>query len=160
MNEELARLAKITGESAARRGVLLSAAESCTGGILAAALTHWAGSSRWFGRGFICYSNAAKTEMLGISADILRQFGAVSEQTAAVMCRAAGAYSMSITGVAGPAESEKKPAGMVCFGWNTDGQIKTETRHFSGARESVREQAASHALREMAELLESSPPPQ
>ena len=153
MNKELLRLAKTAGESAARRGVLLSAAESCTGGLVSAALTHWPGSSRWFGRGFVCYSGAAKTEMLNVSAGVLEKFGEVSEQTAAAMCRGAGVFSIALTGFAGP-DGGEKPAGTVCFGWNIGGRITTETRRFSGGRESVREQAACYALRRMAELLE------
>ncbi|MBE8158905.1 MAG: CinA family protein [Betaproteobacteria bacterium] len=153
MNEELLRLAKIAGARAAARGVLLSAAESCTGGMLSAALTHWPGSSRWFGRGFVCYANAAKTEMLHVPAEVIKQFGAASEQTAAAMCRGAGDFSMAITGIAGPSADEK-PAGVVCFGWRAGGEIETETRRFFGGRGEVREQAASHALRRMAALLE------
>ncbi|MGI9306164.1 MAG: CinA family protein [Gammaproteobacteria bacterium] len=158
LNEELLRLAKEAGGLAARRGAVLSSAESCTGGLVAAALTHWPGSSRWFGRGFVCYSNEAKTEMLQVPPPLLREFGAVSEQTAAAMCAGAGDFSMSITGIAGPSGGNgEKPAGTVCFAWRAGGATKTETHYFKGVREKVRLQAACHALREITKMLKEIP---
>ena len=111
------------GQALKARGFMLAMAESCTGGLVAESITSIAGSSAWFDRGFVTYSNAAKIDMLGVSGKTLEAFGAVSEQTAAEM--AAGALrnstsqiAGSITGIAGPGGgSEEKPVGTVCFGW-------------------------------------------
>ena len=134
-------------------GQKLSTAESCTGGWVAQCLTAVAGSSDWFERGFVTYSNEAKSEMLGVEADTLLAHGAVSEATAAAM--AAGAlrhshadWALAVTGIAGPGGGSKdKPVGMVCFGWAAfDGRVDTQTRHFAGDREQVRAQSVAHAL--------------
>ena len=130
----------------------LVTAESCTGGLIAAAITSRAGSSAWFERGWVTYSNAAKTEELGVDATLIAQQGAVSEAVAAAMARGACAhspsdYAIAVTGIAGPdGGSPEKPVGTVCFGWASKTACKTETVYFDGDRQSIRQQAASYAL--------------
>lgn len=131
----------------------LTLAESCTGGMVAEAITRIAGSSAWFDRAFITYSNAAKIEMLGVSALTLNQFGAVSEQTALEMAVGALKHSHaqiagSITGIAGPdGGSSEKPVGTVCFAWvGHHFAAQTTTQHFKGNRQSIRQQAAAAML--------------
>lgn len=145
-------LAKRLGERLAASGQVLAIAESCTGGWVAQAVTAIAGSSGWFDRAFVTYSNDAKQEMLGVRADTLARHGAVSEQIAREMAQGALARSkatvtLAVTGVAGPGGgSAEKPVGMVCFAWARRQTIRTETIHFSGDRESVRRQSVIHAL--------------
>ena len=133
-------------------GQRLVTAESCTGGLIAAAITSRAGSSAWFERGWVTYSNAAKTEELGVDATLIAQQGAVSEAVAAAMARGAFAhspsdYAIAVTGIAGPdGGSAEKPVGTVCFGWANKAACKTETVYFDGDRQSIRQQAASYAL--------------
>jgi nicotinamide-nucleotide amidase len=135
------------------RGWMLATAESCTGGMIAAACTDLAGSSQWFERGFVTYSNAAKTELLGVPAALIAQHGAVSEPVARAMATGAVARShaqvaVAVTGVAGPTGgSADKPVGMVWFGWSTDGVVTTEMRRFAGDRAAVRQATLAHALR-------------
>lgn len=131
----------------------LSVAESCTGGWLAKCCTDLAGSSTWFDRGFITYSNQAKQDLLGVKASTLNQFGAVSEQTVSEMARGALASSMAdisvaITGVAGPdGGSDDKPIGTVWIAWVTKySVIETRLNHLKGDRESIRRQAVKLAL--------------
>ncbi|MBQ67186.1 MAG: damage-inducible protein CinA [Marinovum sp.] len=128
-------------------------AESCTGGMLAAALTDLPGSSAIFERGFVTYSNAAKTELLGVSADTLARHGAVSEPVAKEMARGAlersdGDIALSITGIAGPGGSDHKPEGRVCFGLAiSGGAVTSETIEFGArGREAVRIAARDHAM--------------
>jgi len=137
-----------------QRRLLLATAESCTGGWAAQVITHTAGSSAWFERGFVTYSNEAKVDMLGVRAETLEKFGAVSQETAAEM--AAGALnnsnaliSLAITGIAGPTGgSPGKPVGTVCFAWCGVGEAaEAETAVFAGDREAIRRQAVVHALR-------------
>ena len=151
--QQLVMLAEQVGELFRVNGQKLTTAESCTGGWVAQCLTAIAGSSDWFERGFVTYSNDAKNEMLGVEAATLLAHGAVSEATAAAM--AAGAlrhshadWALAITGVAGPGGgSPDKPVGMVCFGWAAvDGRVDTQTLHFPGDREQVRAQAVARAL--------------
>ena len=154
MNQQsLESLATQVGSLLITNGQKLATAESCTGGWVAQCLTAIAGSSDWFDRGFITYSNDAKQEMLGLGAEILATHGAVSEATAIAM--AAGAlrsshadWALSITGIAGPSGgSPDKPVGTVCFGWaGPDGRLLAETRRFQGGREEVRAQSVEHAL--------------
>ena len=145
-------LAKRVGERLAASGQVLAIAESCTGGWVAQAVPAIAGSSGWFDRGFVTYSNDAKQEMLGVRADTLARHGAVSEQAAREMAQGALARSkatvaLAVTGVAGPGGgSAEKPVGMVCFAWASGQTIRAETIHFSGDRESVRRQSVIHAL--------------
>ena len=160
-HETLTTLAIIVGARLKARGLRLATAESCTGGWVAGAVTAIAGSSEWFDRGFVTYSNDAKMEMLGVSAATLEAFGAVSEQTAGEMAAGALAHShaqlaLSITGVAGPGGgSVEKPVGMVCFGWAGEGGAPLViTRNFSGDRESVRRQSVICALQGVLERLE------
>jgi nicotinamide-nucleotide amidase len=160
-HDTLSTLATIVGARLKERGLLLASAESCTGGWVAEAVTAIAGSSEWFERGFVTYSNAAKMEMLGVSAATLEAFGAVSEQTAGEMATGALAHShaqlaLSITGVAGPGGgSAEKPVGLVCFGWAGEGGAPLViTRNFSGDRESVRRQSVICALQGVLECLE------
>ena len=160
-HETLTTLATIVGARLKARGLRLATAESCTGGWVAGAVTAIAGSSEWFDRGFVTYSNDAKMEMLGVSAATLEAFGAVSEKTAGEMAAGALAHShaqlaLSITGVAGPGGgSAEKPVGMVCFGWAGEGGAPLViTRNFSGDRESVRRQSVICALQGVLERLE------
>jgi len=136
------------GQSLKTSGFMLVMAESCTGGMVAEAITSVAGSSAWFDRGFVSYSNAAKIDMLDVSSKTLEKFGAVSEQTAAEMAIGAlinseAQIAGSITGVAGPdGGSPEKPVGTVCFAWTGKNlPVTTCTHWFEGNRESVRKQA-------------------
>ena len=153
MDAELIALSAAIGAACRQRRLSLVTAESCTGGWAAQVITHTAGSSGWFERGFVTYSNEAKIEMLGVRPETLQRLGAVSAETAAEM--AAGAlknskalFSLSITGIAGPTGgSPGKPVGTVCFAWCRTGESpKTETVVFAGDREAVRRQAVIHAL--------------
>ena len=134
------------------RGQMLATAESCTGGMIAAAITDVPGSSAVFDRGFVTYSNAAKTEMLGVAETTLRRHGAVSEPVAAEMAAGARAQSeadlsVSVTGIAGPGGSDSKPEGRVCFGIATREGITTETVDFGAlGRDAVRRASVEHAL--------------
>lgn len=136
------------GQSLKTSGFMLVMAESCTGGMVAEAITSVAGSSAWFDRGFVSYSNAAKIDMLDVSSKTLEKFGAVSEQTAAEMAIGAlinsdAQIAGSITGIAGPdGGSPEKPVGTVCFAWTGKNlPVTTCTHWFEGNRESVRKQA-------------------
>lgn len=134
------------------KNVKLSSAESCTGGWLAKCCTDIAGSSAWFDRGFITYSNQSKQELLNVEPNTLDQFGAVSEQTALEMAKGCLAnseadISLSITGIAGPdGGSEDKPVGTVWIAWATNSSAKAALYHFSGNRDVVRRQAVHTAL--------------
>jgi nicotinamide-nucleotide amidase len=150
---ELEDLAQRLGATLLARGEWLAVAESCTGGWLAQSVTAIAGSSGWFDRGFVTYSNAAKIDMLGVPETTLERHGAVSEQTARAMVQGAlrnsGAdWAVAITGVAGPAGgSAEKPVGTVCFAWaQKDNGCEAQTCHFSGDRAEVREQSVRHGL--------------
>jgi nicotinamide-nucleotide amidase len=149
----LESLAAEVGRLLLANGQRLATAESCTGGWVGQCLTAVAGSSRWFERGFITYSNEAKLELLGVAADTLATHGAVSEATAAAMALGALAHShadwaLAITGVAGPeGGSPGRPVGTVCFAWaGPEGQLDTTSHRFQGDREAVRAQSVAHAL--------------
>ena len=137
----------------------LATAESCTGGMIAAACTDLSGSSNWFERGFVSYSNEAKAEMLGVDAALITRVGAVSEEVVRAM--AAGAISHSraqvavaVTGVAGPTGGSKsKPVGTVWFGWSVAGQVHSEVRRFGGDRAAVRAATVRHGLEQLLILL-------
>ena len=153
IQQDLEILAGQVGSLLQANGQKLATAESCTGGWVAQCLTAIAGSSNWFERGFVTYSNEAKQEMLGIDAQALLTLGAVSEATAGAMANGALRHSradwaLSITGIAGPSGgSADKPVGMVCFGWaGPDSLTEVETRIFPGNREAVRSQSVAHAL--------------
>jgi len=153
VSDPLTTLAARVGARLKDRGVKLTAAESCTGGWVAQAVTSVSGSSDWFERGFVTYSNEAKREMLGVRAETLDRFGAVSEETAREMALGALAASraqvaVAITGVAGPTGgTPAKPVGMVCLAWaSKESGVDTVTKHFPGDREAVRRQSVVCAL--------------
>ncbi|MBC7708677.1 MAG: CinA family protein [Rhizobacter sp.] len=154
--DEWTKLAEHIGEVCVAEKRIIVGAESCTGGLIAAVLTSVSGSSAWLDRTFVTYSNEAKMEMLGVSAQTLDQFGAVSSETACEM--AAGAFrtgratmAYSVTGVAGPTGGTlTKPVGMVCFGFATVQGVSAVTRHFKGDRSAVREQSVNFVLGELA----------
>ena len=137
----------------------MASAESCTGGMIAAACTDLAGSSNWFERGFVSYSNEAKTELLGVDAALIARHGAVSEQVARAMVQGAIAHSrarvaVAVTGVAGPGGgSAAKPVGTVWFGWATPAGVVSEMRRFGGDRATVRQATVAHALQKLVSLL-------
>jgi len=141
------------------QGRMLATAESCTGGMISAACTDLAGSSNWFERGFVTYSNEAKTELLGVDAALIKQHGAVSEEVARAMASGALAHSraqvsVAVTGVAGPTGgSAAKPVGTVWFGFALPGRLVSETRRFEGGRAAVRKATVEHALQRLLELL-------
>ena len=150
-------LARRVGERLKAANAVLATAESCTGGWVAQVVTSIAGSSAWFDRGFVTYSDAAKQELLGVGAETLRAHGAVSEATAREMARGAlersqATVAVSITGVAGPGGgTAEKPVGTVCLAWalrdgTKSGGTKSETRRFTGDRESIRRQSVVLAL--------------
>jgi nicotinamide-nucleotide amidase len=160
-SDTLTALAMRLGAKLKAQGLMLATVESCTGGWVAQAVTAVAGSSDWFDRGFVSYSNAAKQEMLGVSAETLARHGAVSEQTACEMAAGALVHSraqvaLAITGIAGPSGgSPEKPVGTVCFAWSRkDAAPIAQTRQFEGDRESVRRQSVAFALQTLLELLE------
>jgi len=142
-----------------RRQWMLATAESCTGGLIAAACTDLAGSSDWFERGFVTYSNNAKSEMLGVEPGLIAVHGAVSDAVVAAMAANAVARSharvaVAVSGVAGPGGgSADKPVGTVWFGWQVDGQLRTERRLFGGDRAAVRQASVTYALQVLAQLL-------
>jgi len=154
-------LTKTLADILLSRNWTLSLAESCTGGLVCATLTELAGSSEWFERGYITYSNEAKTECLGVPTQLIESHGAVSEQTAKAMAEGARINSgsdvaISITGIAGPSGgSADKPVGTVCFGWATENQSLTKTMRFDGDRQAVRQQATEFVLTELIALLRS-----
>jgi nicotinamide-nucleotide amidase len=140
----------------------LSTAESCTGGLVAATITELAGSSDWFERGYVTYSNSAKSEDIHVSPELIAQHGAVSDQVARAMAVGAKQSShaevaLSITGIAGPTGgSAQKPVGTVCFAWIlANDAIHSETKLFSGNRQEVRQQACEFSLRKLLELVHS-----
>ena len=152
------------------KGLMLSSAESCTGGLIAAACTDLAGSSLWFERGFVSYSNASKVELLGVDPSLIAVHGAVSQEVARAMAlgalsHSAAQVSLSVTGVAGPTGgSADKPVGCVWFGWGlaaglrgdseaTGPIITSERMDFAGTREEVRAQTVEHALSRLLQLL-------
>ena len=155
---DLQELTNAVATAFSQRGWTLAVAESCTGGLLAASLTNLAGSSQWFERGYVTYSNAAKVSCLQVSPLLIEAEGAVSEAVARAMVLGAQLSSgvtaaISITGIAGPGGgTAEKPVGTVCFGWalertDASNQIRTTTAHFLGDRQSVRQQAVLFALR-------------
>jgi len=161
MADTLSLLGTLVGARLKERGLVLACAESCTGGWVAQTVTAVAGSSAWFDRGFVTYSNEAKQDMLGVPAQTLAQYGAVSEETARAMAMGALTHSLaqvalSITGIAGPTGgTPEKPVGLVCFGWAKGDTARTESLRFDGDREAVRRQAVIHALQGLLALIEA-----
>jgi len=141
------------------KGWMLVTAESCTGGMIAAACTDLSGSSNWFERGFVTYSNEAKTEMLGVDPALIEAHGAVSEAVARAMAFGAVRHSraqvsVAVTGVAGPTGgSKEKPVGTVWFGFMVDGVLSSETKRFDGDRAAVRAATVRYALERLLQLL-------
>jgi len=154
-------LSEKLGKRLQQRKHVMATAESCTGGGIAASITDVAGSSAWFERAFITYSNEAKQEMVGVKSATLEQYGAVSEPVVQEMVTGALEYSnatiaVSVSGIAGPSGgSLEKPVGTVCFGWrDLTGWERIETCHFEGSRAQVREQALLYALQTIYDYLE------
>ena len=141
------------------RGWMLAAAESCTGGLIAAACTDISGSSNWFERGFVTYSDEAKSQMLGVDPALIQAHGAVSEAVARAMAAGAVRHSsaqvgVAVTGIAGPTGgSAEKPVGTVWFGFMVDGMLSSEMRRFDGDRAAVRAASVRHALEGLARRL-------
>ncbi len=157
-------LAEKLGEALLARGFVLATAESCTGGWASMAVTAVSGSSAWFERGFVTYSNEAKQEMLGVGADTLAAHGAVSEAVVKEMAegaiaRSGAQVSLAISGIAGPGGgSAAKPVGLVCLGWAVEGaETRARCLQCQGGREDVRRQAVVLALEGLLELLSASP---
>lgn len=152
MTPTILSLASQLGQQLLRRGLMVVTAESCTGGLVAGALTEIAGSSSWFERGFVTYSNHAKIEALDVEAHLIEEHGAVSEEVACAMAEGAliesrAQWSVAITGIAGPGGgTAEKPVGTVCFAWADAGNVESETMRFSGDRARVREASVQHAL--------------
>jgi nicotinamide-nucleotide amidase len=147
------------------RGWMLATAESCTGGLIAAACTDLAGSSEWFERGYVVYSNEAKTELLDVDAAMIHEQGAVSEVVARAMAFGAVRHSrarvsVAVTGIAGPGGgSADKPVGTVWFGFMVDGRLTSETRRFAGDRAAVRQATVAHAFDGLLLRLAEDPAP-
>jgi nicotinamide-nucleotide amidase len=159
-------LATALGDRLLERGWRLTTAESCTGGLVAGVVTAVPGSSAWFERGFVTYSNDAKREMLDVPQALLDAHGAVSEAVARAMAEGALAHShaqcaVSVTGVAGPGGgSPDKPVGTVCFGWVVPGiASSTATHHLAGDRGAVRQDSVALALLGLADLIDAAVPP-
>ncbi len=157
---ELETLAAQIAERLLHRKQVLAIAESCTGGWVGQCLTAIAGSSEWFDRGFVTYSNAAKVEMLGVPEFTIKRHGAVSEATARAMAQGAltnsrAHWALAITGVAGPTGgTAEKPVGTVCFAWaEREGGCTAATRRFDGDRQAVRAQSVEFALSELLGLI-------
>ena len=146
-------------ETLKSRRLMLATAESCTGGMISAACTDLAGSSEWFERGFVSYSNASKTDLLGVPGMLVLLHGAVSEPVARAMAmgavmRSQAQVSIAVTGVAGPGGgSAAKPVGTVWFAWQIEGTTHSEVMHFAGDRASVRYETLTHAIKRLNALL-------
>jgi nicotinamide-nucleotide amidase len=143
--------------------LMLATAESCTGGWVAQVVTQTSGSSQWFDRGFITYTNEAKQDMLGVNPQTLQHYGAVSEQTVQEMAEGAlknsrARITLAISGIAGPSGgTSEKPVGMVCFAWASENfPTQTITQHFLGDRSAVRYQAVQFALRHLIDMVSVS----
>ena len=152
-DEILHRLAEQLGDRLKQAKIMVACAESCTGGFVSKVITDIAGSSDWFDRGFVTYTNQAKQELLGVPAETIAEHGAVSEQTARAMAagairHSAAAITLAITGIAGPGGGTlEKPVGLVCFAWATRaGLVESESHQFLGDRDAVRRQTVQHAL--------------
>jgi nicotinamide-nucleotide amidase len=161
LNDDIDQLAVRLGVALTSRGWQVACAESCTGGGVGEAITRIAGSSGWFDRGFITYSNDAKVDLLGVRMETLGGPGAVSEAAAREMAegtlrQSRADLAVAVTGIAGPGGATPgKPVGMVCFAWATlDGQVEAATQHFSGDRASIRALAVAEALRGLVEFAE------
>jgi nicotinamide-nucleotide amidase len=159
LDQQLYDLAAAAGAALKARGWMLVTAESCTGGWIGQCVTMVPGSSEWFDRGFVTYTNVAKMEMLGVRKETLQAHGAVSEQTVREMAQGAlarsrGSVAVAVSGVAGPSGgTPEKPVGTVCLGWAVrDGLLRTLTLRLDGDRDSVRRQSVIAALEGVREL--------
>jgi nicotinamide-nucleotide amidase len=164
MDADLVALSEAVGAACRQHRLLVATAESCTGGWAAQVITHTAGSSGWFERGFVTYANDAKVQMLGVDPTTLEKYGAVSVETAKEMASGAlrnsnAMISLAITGIAGPTGgSPDKPVGTICFAWCLrDRQPEAERRHFAGDREAIRRTAVVHALAGLIERARNMP---
>jgi nicotinamide-nucleotide amidase len=159
MTDELQSLAFELGRRLQAAGLMLTAAESCTGGWIAKCVTDIAGSSGWFDRGFVTYSNGAKQDMLGVAKQTLAEHGAVStavarEMALGALARSAAQVAVAVSGIAGPGGgSVEKPVGTVCFAWASGRQIETAVEQFHGDREAVRRQSVVRALGQLIAML-------
>jgi nicotinamide-nucleotide amidase len=161
MDEELKQLAKSLNQRLLTSGYVMASAESCTGGWIAKAMTDVPGSSGCFDRAFITYSNEAKQEMLGVAAETIEQYGAVSEPVVREMVQGAlgrskASVAVAVSGIAGPdGGSDEKPVGTVWLAWGREGEeIVTATRLFPGDREEVRYQTSVAALQGILDLID------
>lgn len=161
--DALGALARRVGVRLQKRKLKLATAESCTGGWIAQAITSVAGSSRWFERGFVTYSNQAKKELLGVHERTLLRHGAVSEETAREMAagalaRSRAQVSVAVTGIAGPGGgTRRKPVGTVCFAWSwKKGSLDSTVRRLRGSRETIRRQSVALALEGLLHRLEEA----
>ena len=159
MDSRLFDLAVQVGQALKAKGWMLVTAESCTGGWVGEAVTMVSGSSEWFERGFITYTNVAKQEMLGVKAATLEAYGAVSEPTvlemvAGALANSHGHVAVAVSGVAGPTGgTPAKPVGTVCLAWGFSGAEPTAvTRHYAGGREAVRRQSVVEVLQGVLKL--------
>ena len=159
--DSITKLVAQLAEKLTKRNATITTVESCTGGGISYALTHVPGSSVWFERGFVTYSNSAKSEWVGVSMDLIIKYGAVSNQVAREMAlggrsSANADYGISVTGIAGPGGgSDDKPVGTVCFGWaGPDALIDTKREVFQGDRASIRQQSISYALQGILERID------
>jgi nicotinamide-nucleotide amidase len=160
MDTKLYELAERVGLALKGAGLTLATAESCTGGWIGQAVTMVPGSSDWYDRGFIVYTNLSKLEMLGVMPDTLERFGAVSEATARDMALGALDHSqaqvgVAVSGVAGPGGgTPDKPVGTVCIAWaRSDGTVRSETHRFEGDRDMIRCRSVARALEGILDLL-------
>lgn len=159
IDDELFALAVALGRAAIAKQVMITAAESCTGGLLAGAITTVAGSSDWFERGFVTYSNAAKIEELSVPKDLIERFGAVSEEVVRAMAEGAlraseAQWAVAVTGIAGPTGGTPgKPVGTVCFAWAGPAGGSSEQRLIPGDRASIRRDSVAVGLRGLIDRL-------
>ena len=159
IEDPLLALAARLGAAALARGAMIATAESCTGGLVAGAITSIAGSSGWFERGFVTYSNLAKEQQLGVASLTIERFGAVSEETAKAMAEgavrgSAAQWAVAVTGIAGPdGGSPDKPVGTVWFGWAGPDHLQALKRQFDGDRAAVREASVRVALEGLVDRL-------
>ena len=160
MDRELYELSEKVGAALKARNLMMAAAESCTGGWIGQAVTMVPGSSKWFDRGFVTYTNDAKQEMLGVSAKTLDAFGAVSEQTvremaAGALARSRAQVAVAVSGIAGPdGGSRTRPVGTVLLAWaEKEGSVEARAMHFEGDRDAVRRKTVIAALDGMLVLL-------
>jgi len=153
IDDDLFALALALGRAALAKGAMITTAESCTGGLLAGAITAVAGSSDWFERGFVTYSNASKSELLFVPEESIERFGAVSEEVARAMAEGAlrasrAQWAVAVTGTAGPAGgTAEKPVGTVCFAWAGPAGASSERRFLPGDRAAIRRESVAVALR-------------